>query len=116
MPDFSQHGPITTIHDLGTTQREELMALMRAASSKYRIGLLLPITAADMRAEPFSNIIKQLVEVEFIDTIVVVLNKAEEVEDYQQTVRILAPLGERAQILWTDGPRGKSLITTLVEQ
>ena len=116
MPDFSQHGPITTIHDLGTTQREELMALMRAASSKYRIGLLLPITAADMRAEPFSNIIKQLVEVEFIDTIVVVLNKAEEVEDYQQTVRILAPLGERAQILWTDGPRGNSLITTLVEQ
>ena len=92
------------------------MSLMRAASSTYRIGLLLPITAADMRAEPFSNIVKQLVEVEFVDTIVVVLNRAEAVEDYQQTVRILAPLGERAQILWTDGARGKSLTTNLIEQ
>ena len=116
MPDFSQHGPITTIHDLGTTQREDLRAVLRTASTKYRIGLLLPITAADMRAEPFLNIVKQLVEVDFVDTIVVVLNKAEAVEDYQQTVRILAPLGERAQILWTDGARGKSLITNLIEQ
>ena len=116
MPDFSQHGPITTIHDLGTTQREDLRAVLRTASTKYRIGLLLPITAADMRAEPFLNIVRQLVEVDFIDTIVVVLNRAEAVEDYQQTVRILAPLGERAQILWTDGARGKSLITNLIEQ
>jgi len=116
VPDFSQHGPITTIHDLGTTQPEDLRGVLRAASTKYRIGLLLPITAADMRAEPFLNIVKQLVEVDFIDTIVVVLNKAEAVEDYQQTVRILAPLGERAQILWTDGARGKSLITNLIEQ
>ena len=115
MPDFSQNGPITTIHDLGTTQPEELMALLRAASTKTRMGLLLPITAADMRAEPFSNIVTQLVEVDFIDTIVVVLNRAEEVTDYQQAARILAPLGERAQILWTDGPRGTSRITDLVE-
>lgn len=114
MPDFSQHGPITTIHDLGTTNPEEIMALVRSATETYRLGLLLPITAADMRAEPFTNIVQQLLEVDFIDTIVVVLNKAESLEDYQMTARILAPLGERAHILWTDGPRGKGLIDQLV--
>lgn len=114
MPDFAQHGPITTIHDLGTTNREDVLAQLVAACRTFRIGLVLPITAADMRAEPFGNIIQKLTDVPFIDTIVVVLNKAESVEDYQQTARILAPLGERAQILWTDGSRGRQLIEQLV--
>ena len=47
--------------------------------------------------------------VDFIDTIVVVLNRADSVDDYRETHRIVAPLGDRAAILWTDGPRGKGL-------
>ena len=114
MPDFSQHGPITTIHDLGTTHPKEVMQTLRSVTKDYAVGLLLPITAADMRAEPFANIIDKLKQADFVDTIVVVLNKADDLEDYKMTARILAPLGGRAHILWTDGPRGKTLIDELV--
>ncbi len=109
MSDFSQDGVITTIHDLGTADKRKLWTLLGRSTRHYRIGLVLPITAADMRAEPFDHIIGQLNQVDFVDTIVVVLNRAESVDDYRETHRIVAPLGDRAAILWTDGPRGKQL-------
>jgi glucosyl-3-phosphoglycerate synthase len=109
MSDFSQDGVITTIHDLGTADRRELWTMLTRATRHYRIGLVLPITAADMRAEPFRHIIDQLAGVDFVDTIAVVLNQAESVDDYRDTYRLVAPLGDRAVILWTDGPRGKRL-------
>ena len=113
MPDFAQHGPITTIHDMGTARSTELMSMLSEVTQKYRIGLLLPITAADMRADPFANIVQQLTQVEFIDTIVVVLNRTEGTDDYRDASDRLAPLGNRAEILWTDGPRGSALLKTL---
>jgi len=115
MSDFSQHGPITTIHDLGTAHPDELMSLLTGIAQTYRIGLLLPITAADMRAEPFGNIVQQLTDVHFINTTVVVLNRTEGIEDYQEACRVLAPLGDRVDILWTDGPRGMALLEELQE-
>jgi glucosyl-3-phosphoglycerate synthase len=113
MPDFAQHGPITTIHDMGTAQPAELMSMLSSVTQKYRIGLLLPITAADMRAEPFANIVQQLAHVNFIDTTVVVLNRTTGEDDYREALRRLAPLGARAEILWTDGPRGMALLESL---
>ena len=115
MPDFSQHGPISTIHHLGTSHPDELMEMLCRATEKYRIGLLLPVTAADMRAGPFANIVDQLTHVDFIDTTVVLLNRTEGVYDYQEASQILAPLGKRAEILWTDGPRGTALMGQLQE-
>ncbi len=115
MPDFDQTGPITTIHDLGTVRASDLEQDLTHAAATYPIGLVLPITASDMRAEPFANIIQQLAGAEFIDTIVVVLNRAEEVADYEETSKLLTPLGDKAHILWTDGPRGKALLKELNE-
>jgi glucosyl-3-phosphoglycerate synthase len=115
VPDFAQYGPITTIHDLGTVDLELLEAKLTKAVRESPIGLVLPITAADMRAEPFANIARQLVEAKFIDTIVVVLNRADSVEDYRATEAIIKQLGERAKILWTDGPRGQQLYQELTE-
>ena len=109
MPDFDQNGPITTIHELGTVQPNELESRLVEASASYPIGLVLPVTASDMRAEPFARIIEQLKSASFIDTTVVVLNRAESVDDYRLAKQIIAPLGSTAEILWTDGQRGKSL-------
>ncbi len=113
MPDFAQFGPITTIHELGTERPEELERTLNVAAQHYPIGLVLPVTAADMRAEPFHEIVKQLVDATFIDTIVVVLNRAEDAADYLEAKQILAPLGERADILWADGPRVSALLQDL---
>jgi len=113
MPDFAQHGPITTIHDMGTAHPSELMSMLSSVTRKYRIGLLLPITASDMRADPFANIVQQLTHVDFIDTTVVVLNRTTGEDAYREALRQLAPLGDRAEILWTDGPRGTALLEIL---
>ena len=115
MPDFSQDGPITTIHDLGTVKAGELETRLNEASANYPIGLVLPITAADMRADPFANIVAQLAKTEFIDTIVVVLNRAESSDDYVQCSNLLKPLGSKAHLLWTDGPRGMALQQELLD-
>lgn len=113
MADFAQDGPITTIHDLDTVKPGELEERLNAAAENYALGLVLPVTASDMRAEPFAQIIQQLSETEFLDTIVVVLNRAEHIEDYRQCANQLKPLGETAHLLWTDGPRGQQLNSEL---
>ena len=115
MPDFAQYGPITSIHDLGTVHASELEELLNAAVKRSPIGLVLPITASDMRAEPFAQIVQKLSESSFVDTFVVVLNRADEVQDYRDAQAIVERLGDRARILWTDGPRGRQLLSELTE-
>ncbi|MCG8448201.1 MAG: glycosyl transferase [Pirellulales bacterium] len=116
MPDFSQHGPVTTIHDLGTVCTDKLESMVVNASQQYNIGLVLPITASDMRAEPFAQIVSELAEAEFLRSIVVVLNRAPHEADYQECAERIAPLGEKAQVLWTDGQRVDNLLDELAEE
>ena len=114
MPDFAQSGPVTTIHDLGVMDASELEQVVTAATTDYKIGLVLPITASDMRAAPFARIVDKLAGVPFIDTIVVVLNRAPEVDDYRQCQQLVSRLGGQAHILWTDGPRGTAALEELL--
>ncbi|HID23698.1 MAG TPA: glycosyl transferase [Planctomycetaceae bacterium] len=116
MPDFYQFGDITTLHDLRTGDDDHLEAKLRKACRTYSIGLVLPVTAADMRAEPFSRIMQELGDVDYIDQIVVVLGVAPSEDDYRETASRVRPLGDRAQILWTDGPRVQGLYGALVEE
>lgn len=113
MPDFFQNGLITTLHDLGTARRERLERLLEATTRNYRIGLVLPVTAADMRARPFRSIVDDLTGVTYIDQIVVVLGVAPNEADYRETCSIVDVLGERARVLWTDGPRMQELYADL---
>jgi glucosyl-3-phosphoglycerate synthase len=115
MPDFAQSSPITTIHDLGTIKAERLITVLCEATETYRIGLVLPITASDMRAKPFLHIVDQLRESKFIDTIVVVLNRAPDEKDYRECRQIVSVLGDKAHVLWTDGPRGTGLLQQLLD-
>ena len=115
MADFSQDGPITTIHDLDTVKAGELEERLNLATANYPIGLVLPITAEDMRAEPFARIVSQLADTKFLDTIVVVLNRAESPDDYRQCAEAIKPLGDIVHLLWTDGPGGKAMHEELAE-
>ena len=115
MPDFSQGSAITTLHDLSQVDQAALEDTLREAARKSAIGLVLPVTAADMRAEPFAEIVEQLVEADYIDSIIVTLGLAPAVEDFRETVAKLDKLGPRAQVLWTDGPRVSELYQRLIE-
>lgn len=115
MPDFSQSGTITTLHDLSQVDLAPLEETLRQAARKRAIGLVLPVTASDMRAEPFDEIVQQLTDADYIDTIVVTMGLAPETSDYRETVRKLEPLGPRAQVLWTDGPRVTQFYQQLID-
>lgn len=113
MPDFFQNGLITTLHDLGTTSRDRLEQMLVSATRDHKLGLVLPVTAADMRAAPFAQIIEELRGAEYINTIAVVLGVAPDRADYDQAKGIVDQLGSKAQILWTDGPHFQLLFDTL---
>ncbi|MFO7902046.1 MAG: glycosyl transferase [Pirellulaceae bacterium] len=115
MPDFHQSGSVTTMHDLGTTDRDSLEQVLTDVTENYKIGLVLPVTASDMRAAPFREIIAQLGGATYIDTIAVVLGAAPERADYEETRAVVDPLGPKAQVLWTDGPRYQGLFDQLKE-
>jgi glucosyl-3-phosphoglycerate synthase len=114
MPDFFQHGSIATLHDLGTISRDHLESVLAQVTRRYRLGLVLPVTAADMRAEPFTRIIRELEGVAYVDQIVVALGVAPAVQDYVETRARVESLGKKAHVLWTDGPRVQQLYETLI--
>ena len=115
MSDFAQTGLITTLHDLGTVPLDRLESMLRESTATYKIGLVLPVTASDMRAPPFARIVEQLRGADYVDSIVVVLGMAPEIEDYLEAKRIVATLGDKAAVLWTDGPQVTALYDTLVD-
>lgn len=115
MPDFYQHGLITTIHDFRTSQLEQLEGRLRKDVKINKVGLVLPVTAADMRAEPFSQIVQHLRGADYIDTIAVVLGAAPAESDYRETMQAVAPLGGKANVLWTDGPRIQAVYEQLIQ-
>lgn len=109
MADFFQNGVITTIHAFESATREMHEQMLHKACKRRPIGLLLPVTADDMRAETFRRIVNELQGATYIDTIVVVLGRAPSVDDYRETLEIVRPLGEQAHVLWTNGERVESL-------
>ena len=60
MADFSQFSNMTTLHDLGTVDEEELLERLVSATRDYKLGLILPVTDSDMRSDPFIKIVKEL--------------------------------------------------------
>ncbi len=116
MPDLYQFGDITTLHDLHTGSTEQLEQQLREVCRNYPIGLVLPVTAADMRAEPFRRIMQELKNVDYIERIVVVLGVAPDVSDYKEAAQLVGQLEGRASLLWTDGSRVQALYKKLTEE
>lgn len=116
MADFFQNGLITTLHDLRATDSQHLERILLDASRHFRLGLILPVTASDMRAAPFGQIVRELsVGTEFLKEIVIVLNVAPDVEDFRDCLARVRSLGEKANVVWGDSPRFQAIYQTLVD-
>ena len=115
MSDFHQSGPVTTLHDLGCAGRDDLEALLREVTQDCKLGLVLPVTAADLRAAPFARIVESLREADYIEQICVVLGQAPDEADLRHACTLVSCLGSRAEVLWTSGPEVQSLYRELGE-
>jgi glucosyl-3-phosphoglycerate synthase len=115
MSDLFQNGIITTLHDFDVAGAEDLDAMLNAATRHRKLGLILPVTAGDMRAEPFDQIVQELRDAQFVDQIVVVMGVAPDAADYREAVQKISVLGDRARVLWTDGARVQQLYADFTE-
>jgi glucosyl-3-phosphoglycerate synthase len=115
MPDFIQSGLITTLHDLGSVDVERLEQMLATDTLTKQVGLVLPVTASDMRADPFGRMVEQLADANYVEHIVVTLGVAPSLDDYREAAEKIRPLGAKARVLWTDGQRVRRLYDTLDE-
>lgn len=115
MSDLFQNGIITTLHNFDVAGTEDLDRMLDAAASQRKLGLILPVTAGDMRAEPFDRIVQELKDARFVDQIVVVMGVAPDAADYREAVQKVSELGERARLLWTDGARVQQIYAEFTE-
>lgn len=103
MSDFHQTGQVTALPLLHERPIEELEAAIRALTPKLPVGLVIPMIPAEMERPALAGILDELCKVDYLDTLVISLNKAT-LQDYQRTVRYFEPYSARKVILWSRSP------------
>jgi glucosyl-3-phosphoglycerate synthase len=112
MSDFHQPGVITTLPRLRERPIEELEAEVRALTRKFPVALVLPMVPSEMDRPALAGILEELGQVDYLDTLLVSLNKATR-EDYQRTVRYFERYGRRHVILWSESPAVQRFMAAL---
>ena len=80
MGDFFQSGAIATLHRLGQRDLESLKAELRKHKKHRPVALILPAVYAEFEREALPNILGQLKEVNYLNEIVLVMNRTDAME------------------------------------
>jgi glucosyl-3-phosphoglycerate synthase len=104
MSDFYQTGAVSTLHRLGQPDLKALEAELKQHGKHRPIALILPTTFSDFQSEAFSNILKTLTGVGYLEEIVVVMNKTNAME-FMQAKKVLSDLPFKPKIVWSSGSR-----------
>lgn len=78
-------------------------AKVMKASEKIPVGVLIPALFRDLSGAAMQHIIQVLASTHYIRRVYIALDQANE-EEFLQSQRIVAPLGERALLVWNDKP------------
>jgi len=108
MADFYQNGIITTLHNLHQRSLDELESELRGFKKKRPMALVLPSLYSELEGEALPNIVQELSKVDYLDEIVIGLDRATE-EEYRKALTFFKPLGQSFKLLWNDGPRLQAL-------
>ena len=109
MSDFHQSIPVTSLPRLLARPVEELEARILALTPKFPVALVIPMIPAEMDRPALSNILDEICQVRYLETLVISLNKAEP-EDYRRAVRFFERYPGRKIILWSESPAMKELL------
>lgn len=108
MADFYQNGIITTLHDLGCRDYEDMEQELISFSKKRPMGLLLPSLYSELEGKALPNIVEHLSTVSFLNEIVIGLDQANE-NQYRTALEFFKSLPQKHRVLWQDGPALKAL-------
>lgn len=104
MSDFYQTGVVSTLHRLGQPDLKALELELKEHGKHRPIALVLPTTFADFQSEAFNNILKTVNGVDYLQEVVVVMNRTNAME-FMQAKKTLSELPFKPKIVWSSGSR-----------
>jgi glucosyl-3-phosphoglycerate synthase len=110
MSDFIQYGMIRTLHNLGNRDLTVLLDKMKRYSKRSPTALLLPSLYSDLFSPAMDDILAVLREVQFLDQIVIALDRAD-VNQFHQARERIAPLPQHVRLVWLDGERVRKMFS-----
>ena len=114
MSDFYQTGVVSTLHRLGKMDLPALEKELEQHARHRPIALILPAVYAEFEGQAFPGILEQLKGVNYLEEIVVVMNRTNAME-FQQAKKHLSGLPYPTRIVWSSGPRIGELYNLLKE-
>jgi len=115
MGDFHQNGSITTLHNLGNRPLSEIEAELMEFSKTRPMALILPSLYSEIQTKALPHIIEELQNVEYLDHIVIGLDRATE-DEYRYALEFFSELPQEHAVLWNDGPRLRAIDAKLREK
>ena len=112
MSDFHQSGVVTTLPRLHERPIEELEAAIRALIPKFPVSLVIPMIPSEMDRPALAGILDELCAVDYLDTLVISLNKAT-LEDYERTLAYFERYPGRRVVLWSESTAVQNLLAEL---
>ena len=112
MSDFHQSGVVTTLPRLHERPIEELEAAIRALIPKFPVSLVIPMIPSEMDRPALAGILDELCAVDYLDTLVISLNKAT-LEDYERTLAYFERYPGRLVVLWSESTAVQNLLAEL---
>ncbi len=85
------------------------------ASTRIPIGVLIPALYSDLASDAMQNIIRVLSETRYIKKIYISLDRAN-ADEYLNAQEIVAPLGNKASLIWNDKPEVLDIIDRIEKQ
>jgi glucosyl-3-phosphoglycerate synthase len=112
MSDFHQSGPVTALPRLVSRPIEDIEASIRLLVPRFPVALIVPMLPSEMDRPALSGILAELRRVDYLDTLVVSLNKAS-ADDYARTLRYFEDYPGRKIVLWNESPHVVELLQKL---
>ncbi len=104
MSDFYQTGAVATLHQIGKRHIPALEEELREFNKTRPIALMLPAVYSEFERAAFPNILKTLEGVDYLNEIVLVMNKTNAMQ-FREAKRIISGLPYPITIVWSSGER-----------
>jgi glucosyl-3-phosphoglycerate synthase len=115
MADFFQTGAVATLHRLGKQDVARMERELSVFSEESPIALVLPCHVRELGSSALRGIIRELSQVRYLKEVVVGIDGATRVREWQRARRAFASLPQETRLLWNDGPRMQRLLQVLEE-
>lgn len=114
MSDFHQSGPVTALARLAARPAQEIEQQILVHSRRVPVALVIPMLPSEMDRPALARILDELVQVPYLDCLVVSLNGAGP-EDFRRAGRYFDRYPRRHVMLWNESPAFQQLLADMDE-